>query len=46
MRIAWPNGTTHHFGKFASEKDAMGWITAHAWLAEAPVSRRGTCGRY
>jgi hypothetical protein len=37
----------HHFGKFASEKDAMEWITAHAWLAEAPnadppqvVSRR------
>ena len=36
MRIAWPNGTAHHFGKFASENDAMGWITAHAWLAEPP----------
>ena len=26
-----------NFGKFASEKDAMGWITAHPWLAEAPT---------
>jgi hypothetical protein len=47
VRIAWPNGAVHHFGKFASEKDAMAWITAHPWLVEAPkadppqvVSRR------
>ena len=47
VRIKWPNGTVRHFGKFASEKAAMGWITSHPWLAEAPnkgppqlVSRR------
>jgi hypothetical protein len=26
VRIAWPTGTVHHFGKFVSEKDASDWI--------------------
>ena len=34
VRIAWPIGTVHHFGKFTSEKDASDWIAAHAWLME------------
>jgi hypothetical protein len=32
VQIVRPNGTVHYFGRFASEKDATGWITAHAWL--------------
>src|SRR5262249_7418968 len=34
VRIAWPIGTVHHFGKFTSKKDASDWIAAHAWLME------------
>jgi hypothetical protein len=32
VQIVWPNGTVHHVGKFASEKDAANWITAHSHL--------------
>jgi len=32
VRIAWPNGAVHYFGSFVSEKDAIQWIDAHAWL--------------
>ena len=28
VRIVWPNGTVHHFGKFPSKKDAVDWIAA------------------
>jgi hypothetical protein len=34
VRIAWPNGHIHHFGKFISKKDAIEWISAHPWLVE------------
>ena len=37
VRIAWPNARVHYFGKFTSEKDAIEWITAHAWLTK-PVT--------
>jgi hypothetical protein len=30
----WP---MHHVGKFSSEKDAVAWIEAHAWLTK-PVT--------
>jgi hypothetical protein len=32
VEIVWPNGAVHHFGKFAFEKDAIDWISAHSWL--------------
>jgi hypothetical protein len=32
VQIVWPNGAVHHFGKFASKKDADDWIAAHSWL--------------
>jgi len=32
VRIVWPNGTVHHVGKFASEKEAAKWILAHPGL--------------
>jgi hypothetical protein len=32
VRIIWPNGAMHHFGKFAFEKDAVDWIGAHSRL--------------
>ena len=38
VRIEWPNGAVHYFGNFASEKDAMQWIDAHAWLT-TPVTK-------
>jgi hypothetical protein len=28
VKIVWPNGTQRHFGKFASEQKAEGWISA------------------
>jgi len=36
VRIAWPTGTVHHFGKFTSEEDASKWIAARPWLIERP----------
>ena len=33
LRIAWPNGLAHYFGKFTSEKEASDWIAARPWLA-------------
>jgi hypothetical protein len=32
VRIVWPNGAVHHFGKFASKEDAVDWISAHSGL--------------
>jgi hypothetical protein len=32
VQIVWPNGAVHHFGKFASKKDAVDWIAAHSRL--------------
>jgi hypothetical protein len=39
VRIVWPNGAVHHFGKFASKKDAADWIAAHSQLT-MPAERR------
>jgi hypothetical protein len=27
----------HHFGKFTSQKQAVGWIADHLWLTEPPL---------
>ena len=40
VRIEWPNGAVHYFGSF-TEKDAIQWINAHAWLT-MPVTRNNT----
>jgi hypothetical protein len=47
VQIAWPNGTLHHFGKFRSEREAQGWISAHSWLTEhvieeSEIRRKGS----
>jgi hypothetical protein len=34
VRMAWPNGAVHFFGKFTSEKDAIAWIEAHPNLTK------------
>ena len=34
VQIAWPNGTTKHFGKFGSEQEAQQWIGTHGWLTK------------
>jgi hypothetical protein len=34
VQIAWPNGKVNYFGKFLTEKDAIEWLTAHAWLTK------------
>jgi len=38
VQIVWPNGSVHHFGKFASKVEAVSWIAAHRWLT-APAKR-------
>jgi hypothetical protein len=35
VQIAWPNGSVHYFGKFASKLEAADWITRHSWLTAA-----------
>ena len=37
VQIAWPNGTTKHFGKFGSEQEARKWIGAHGWLTKHAI---------
>ena len=37
VQIVWPNGAVRYFGKFTSERDAMGWIAAHPRLTK-PVA--------
>jgi hypothetical protein len=32
VKIVWPNGAAHHFGKFDSKEDADDWIVAHPRL--------------
>jgi hypothetical protein len=34
VKITWPNGTDHYFGKFASKPKAAEWIAQHRWLTE------------
>ncbi len=34
VRIAWPNGGVHYFGRFTSEQDAIDWIDAHPRLGK------------
>ena len=34
VKIVWPNGAVHHFGKFTSERDATDWINAHPNLTK------------
>jgi Resolvase, N terminal domain len=33
VQIVWPNGQVHYFGRFASKKHAVKWISAHQWWA-------------
>lgn len=39
VQIAWPNGSIHYFGAFASKASAVEWITTHAWLTVRPKPR-------
>jgi hypothetical protein len=34
VKIVWPNGAVHYFGKFTSERDATDWINAHPRLTK------------
>jgi len=34
VKIVWPNGAVHYFGKFTSEQDAIDWINAHPRLTK------------
>jgi len=45
VRIAWPNGTNHHFGKFCSEIEAATWITNHLWMTATVITDRGLLRR-
>jgi hypothetical protein len=35
VQIVWPNGGVHYFGSFKSKKEAVAWITTHAWLTKS-----------
>jgi hypothetical protein len=34
VKIVWPNGAKHYFGKFTSEQDAIAWISDHPRLTK------------
>ena len=40
VQIVWPNGTVHHVGKFASEKEAAKWILARPRLTRPAKENR------
>jgi len=37
VRIAWPSGFNHHYGKFVSEREAGEWIEAHRWMTGSRI---------
>ena len=37
VRITWPNGAKHYFGKYNSEREANQWIEKHGWLTAARI---------
>jgi hypothetical protein len=39
VRIAWPNGRVHYFGKFLTEKEAVEWIADHESLTK-PIAKK------
>jgi hypothetical protein len=41
VKIVWPNGAVHHFGKFVSKEDAVDWITAHSRLTMPAEETKG-----
>jgi len=41
VQLAWTNGKTRYFGKFASLPEAERWIAEHLWLTEQ-VTQRST----
>ena len=40
VRIAWPNGGNHYFGRFHSEIEAVSWITDHHWMTAKVIEDR------
>jgi hypothetical protein len=42
VQIVWPNGGVHYFGGFKSRKEAIGWITTHAWLTRTVSGKLST----
>ena len=45
VKIAWPNGTSHHFGKFRSEAEATFWIAQHRWMTTTTIKDRALLRR-
>ncbi len=41
VQLAWTNGKTRYFDKFASLPEAERWIAEHLWLTEQ-VTQRST----
>ena len=37
VKIVWPNGVAHHFGKFDCKLDALKWLVSHRPLVETVV---------
>lgn len=42
VQIVWPNGSVHYFGSFKSRKEAIRWITTHAWLTKTVSDKLST----
>jgi O-methyltransferase involved in polyketide biosynthesis len=40
VRIVWPNGTNHYFGKFRTEIEAATWVTDHRWMTAQVIKDR------
>ena len=45
VQMTFPNGSVRYFGRFASEQDAAGWISAHAWLTKPAAQRKPATGK-
>ena len=37
VRIAWPNGATHYFGRYVERREADKWIAEHRWMTAKRV---------
>ena len=40
VRLTWPNGSIHYFGRYADRREADKWIAEHRWMTAERIEER------
>ena len=40
VRVIWPNGASHHVGRYADRREADKWIAEHRWMTAERIEER------